>query len=191
VVGALLWIYISRGDDEAARRNARWIALWTTLITSRVSLILAGASIRLSPTSSSSKRAPWLANGHHLPHWVWTAFRCRFVILTTGVDAFLHLRQLEKSITIRGGIHDGVSCSWNADGSAPSRRYDLVVFYCFFPGAADPDVPDHRGVWAARAGFYACPSSSFLYTLLGMSVWDAARAIMCVVLTRHLRIFRL
>ena len=32
VVGALL-IYISRGDDEATRRNSRWIALWTTLIT--------------------------------------------------------------------------------------------------------------------------------------------------------------
>src|SRR5215212_11920133 len=39
VVGALL-IYISRGDDEAARRNSRWIAMWTTLITFALSLIL-------------------------------------------------------------------------------------------------------------------------------------------------------
>ena len=39
VVGAFL-IYVSRGEDEAARRNSRWIALWTTLITFAVSLIL-------------------------------------------------------------------------------------------------------------------------------------------------------
>ena len=32
LVGALL-VYIVRGDDEATRRNSRWIALWTTLIT--------------------------------------------------------------------------------------------------------------------------------------------------------------
>ena len=39
LVGAFL-IYISRGDDKAAQGNARWIALWTTLITFAVSLIL-------------------------------------------------------------------------------------------------------------------------------------------------------
>src|SRR5438045_2346389 len=39
LVGALI-VYLSRGDDEAARRNSRWIALWTTLITFAVSVIL-------------------------------------------------------------------------------------------------------------------------------------------------------
>ena len=29
-----------RGDDEAADRNARWIALWTTLVTFALSLVL-------------------------------------------------------------------------------------------------------------------------------------------------------
>src|ERR1700712_272508 len=38
-LGALV-IYFSRGEDEAARRNSRWIALWTTLVTFAVSLIL-------------------------------------------------------------------------------------------------------------------------------------------------------
>ena len=32
VFGALV-VWINRGDDEAARRNSRWIALWTTLVT--------------------------------------------------------------------------------------------------------------------------------------------------------------
>ena len=38
LVGALL-VYVVRGDDEATRRNSRWIALWTTLITFAVSVI--------------------------------------------------------------------------------------------------------------------------------------------------------
>ena len=37
VLGALV-IYLSRGDDEAAQRNSRWIALWTTVVTFGISL---------------------------------------------------------------------------------------------------------------------------------------------------------
>src|SRR3981189_2484083 len=33
VLGALLVYGLARGNDEAANRNARWIALWTTLLT--------------------------------------------------------------------------------------------------------------------------------------------------------------
>ncbi len=39
-LGALLVYALARGSDEAANRNARWIALWTTLVTFAVSLIL-------------------------------------------------------------------------------------------------------------------------------------------------------
>ena len=39
IVGAV-FLAILRGDDEAARRNARWIALWTSLVTFAVSLVL-------------------------------------------------------------------------------------------------------------------------------------------------------
>ena len=62
VLGALA-IYITRGDDEAARRNARWIALWTTLVTFAVSLILVW---RFDPASADFQfveKASWLANG--------------------------------------------------------------------------------------------------------------------------------
>ena len=62
VVGALL-IYLSRGDDEAARRNARWIALWTTLITFAVSLILVWRFDAALPDFQFVEKAQWLANG--------------------------------------------------------------------------------------------------------------------------------
>ena len=76
-VGALLVYLLARGGDEAANRNARWIALWTTLITFAVSLILVGAlRRRRSPTSSSSKRRR--GSPAALPiTWASTAFRCR------------------------------------------------------------------------------------------------------------------
>ena len=34
------FIFILRGDDGAAMRNARYVALWTTLVTFVVSLLL-------------------------------------------------------------------------------------------------------------------------------------------------------
>jgi len=75
LVGALL-VYASRGDDEAARRNARWIALWTTLITFLVSLILVW---RFDPAQADFQfveKAPWLASAITYT-WAWTAFHCR------------------------------------------------------------------------------------------------------------------
>ena len=37
LVGAL-FIMLMRGEGEAENRNARWVALWTTLITFAISL---------------------------------------------------------------------------------------------------------------------------------------------------------
>src|SRR5262249_58731428 len=39
LVGAL-FIMLMQSDGEAEKRNARWIALWTTLITFAISLIV-------------------------------------------------------------------------------------------------------------------------------------------------------
>lgn len=40
LVGALLIILMIHGDDEVAQRNARWVALWATLVTFVISLLL-------------------------------------------------------------------------------------------------------------------------------------------------------
>ena len=60
VIGALA-IYLTRGDDEAARRNARWIALWTTLVTFAVSLILVWRFDAANPDFQFIEKANWLA----------------------------------------------------------------------------------------------------------------------------------
>jgi NADH-quinone oxidoreductase subunit M len=66
LVGALLMILIVRGDDEAARRNARWIALWTTLVTFACRCPV-GASTRRTRLPVRREGA-WLGGGIILPH---------------------------------------------------------------------------------------------------------------------------
>src|ERR1700722_13880420 len=60
-IGALM-IYLVRGDDEAAQRNSKWIALWTTLVTFAVSLILVFRFDPAQPDFQFVATAPWLAN---------------------------------------------------------------------------------------------------------------------------------
>ena len=75
LVGALFILGL-RSDGEAERRNARWIALWTTLITFAVSLILLYRFDPGSPEFQFVERQPWL--GGTIPTtWASTASRCR------------------------------------------------------------------------------------------------------------------
>ena len=49
-----------RSDGEAEKRNARWIALWTTLITFAISLILLYRFDPSSPEFQFVEKRPWL-----------------------------------------------------------------------------------------------------------------------------------
>ena len=76
LAGALL-IWLSRGDDEAAKGNARWIALWTTLVTFGVSWILVMRFDSVEP-GLPVRRKGAVARARASPTtWAWTAFRCR------------------------------------------------------------------------------------------------------------------
>ncbi len=67
IVGALFLMTL-RGDDEAVQRNARWIALWTTLITFAVSLVMVWR-FDFEFGRISVRRTPTLARRHdHLSH---------------------------------------------------------------------------------------------------------------------------
>jgi NADH-quinone oxidoreductase subunit M len=100
VVGAFL-IYIVRGDDEAARGNARWIALWTTLITFAVSLILVWRFDPAQPDFQFVEKASWLASGITY-HMGVDGISLPFVILTTALMPFCIVASW-KSVTMRVG----------------------------------------------------------------------------------------
>jgi NADH-quinone oxidoreductase subunit M len=83
LVGAL-FIMLMGGEDEAVKRNARWVTLWATLITLAVSLLMAW---RFDPSSAEFQfveRRPWLA-GTIMYHMGVDGISLPFVILTTGL----------------------------------------------------------------------------------------------------------
>jgi len=160
--GALL-IYISRGDDEAARRNSRWIALWTTVITFVVSLILVW---RFDPAQADFQfveKTAWLATGITY-HMGVDGISLPFVILTTALMPFCILASW-KSITMRVREYMMAFLILETLMVGTFSALDLVLFYLFFEGGLIPMFLI-IGVWGGPRRVYAS-FKFFLYTLLG------------------------
>jgi len=160
--GALL-IYISRGEDEAARRNSRWIALWTTVITFVVSLILVW---RFDPAQADFQfveKTAWLATGITY-HMGVDGISLPFVILTTALMPFCILASW-KSITMRVREYMMAFLILETLMVGTFSALDLVLFYLFFEGGLIPMFLI-IGVWGGPRRVYAS-FKFFLYTLLG------------------------
>jgi NADH-quinone oxidoreductase subunit M len=162
VVGALL-IYVVRGDDEAARRNARWIALWTTLITLAVSLILVWRFDPAQPDFQFVERAPWLASsityhmgvdGIALPFVILTTALLPICIIASWKSITLRVREYMIAFLLLETLMVGTFCA-----------LDLVLFYLFFEGGLIPMFLI-IGVWGGPRRVYAS-FKFFLYTFLG------------------------
>jgi NADH-quinone oxidoreductase subunit M len=189
LAGAAL-IFLLRGDDEAAKRNARYIALWTTVITFAISLLLWHD---FDPTTADfqflEKRA-WI--GGAIPYQVGVdGISMLFVILTTFLMPLCILaswKSIEKGVKeymiaflVLETLMVGVFCA-----------LDLVVFYLFFEGGLIPMFLI-IGVWGGKRRVYAS-FKFFLYTLLGSVLmllaimamyWQAGTTDMLVLLTRQ------
>jgi NADH-quinone oxidoreductase subunit M len=162
VVGTLL-IYLLRGDDEAARRNARWIALWTTLITFAVSIILV---LRFDPTQTDFQfveKSNWLAAGITY-HMGVDGISLPFVILTTALMPFCIIASW-KSVTLRVREYMMAFLILETLMVGTFSALDLVLFYLFFEGGLIPMFLI-IGVWGGPRRVYAS-FKFFLYTLLG------------------------
>src|ERR1700757_2892867 len=176
-LGALI-VWISRGDDEAARRNARWIALWTTLVTFGVSLILVW---RFDPAQTDFQfveKTSWLATGITY-HMGVDGISLPFVILTTALMPFCIVASW-KSITVRVREYMMAFLILETLMVGTFSALDLVLFYLFFEGGLIPMFLI-IGVWGGPRRVYAS-FKFFLYTFLGsvlmllaiMSLyWDA------------------
>ena len=82
LIGALF--IASLGDDEAGDRNARWVALWTTLITFAISLILIWRFDPSSPEFQFVEKRPWLGGTITYSMGV-DGISLPFVVLTTAL----------------------------------------------------------------------------------------------------------
>ena len=161
-IGALM-IYLVRGDDEAAQRNSKWIALWTTLVTFAVSLILVA---RFDPAQADFQfveKAPWLANaityhmgvdGISLPFVILTTALMPFCIVASWKSVKMRLREYMMAFLILETLMVGTFSA-----------LDLVLFYLFFEGGLIPMFLI-IGIWGGPRRVYAS-FKFFLYTFLG------------------------
>ena len=157
-----LFIALQR-DDEAGFRNARWAALWTTLITFAISLILLWRFDPSSPDFQFVEKGPWLGGAIGYSMGV-DGISLPFVILTTGLMPICILaswtaiqrRVREYMITflVMEVLMVGTFCA-----------LDLVLFYFFFEGGLIPMFLI-IGVWGGPRRVYAS-FKFFLYTFLG------------------------
>ena len=162
IVGAV-FLAVLRGNDEAAHRNARWIALWTSLVTFAVSLVLL---VQFDPANSGFQfveHHPWLSNtityyvgvdGLSLPFVILTTFLLPVSILASWTSITERVKEYMIAFLLLETLMVGVFVS-----------LDLVLFYLFFEGGLIPMFLI-IGVWGGPRRVYAS-FKFFLYTLLG------------------------
>ena len=162
-VGAVLIYVMARGSDEAANRTARWIALWTTIVTLAVSLILVA---RFDPTNTGFQfveQATWLATGIRY-HIGVDGISLPFVILTTALMPLCIIASW-KSITRRVPAYMMAFLLLETLMTGTFSALDLLLFYVFFEGGLIPMFLI-IGIWGGPRRVYAT-FKFFLYTLLG------------------------
>ncbi|WP_439925720.1 NADH-quinone oxidoreductase subunit M [Nitrobacter sp. JJSN] len=162
-VGAVLIYVMARGGDEAANRTARWIALWTTVVTFAVSLILV---TRFDPTNTGFQfveEANWLATGIRY-HMGVDGISLPFVILTTALMPLCIVASW-KSITRRVPAYMMAFLILETLMIGTFSALDLLLFYVFFEGGLIPMFLI-IGIWGGPRRVYAT-FKFFLYTLLG------------------------
>ena len=186
LLGAIL-IGVLRGDDESAFRNARYIALWTTLITFALSLILWRDFDPLTAQFQFVELRPWLGpisfhmgvDGISLPFVLLTTFLMPLCILASWVAISTRVKEYMIAFLVLETLMLGVFTS-----------LDLVMFYLFFEGGLIPMFLI-IGVWGGQRRVYAS-FKFFLYTLAGsllmllaiMAIyWEAGTTDIPVLLT--------
>src|SRR5262245_55197240 len=83
LVGAL-FILLLPGESEAGKRNARWAALWTTIVTFAVSLMMVARFDGSTPEFQFVENHPWLG-GAITYHMGVDGISFPLIILTTAI----------------------------------------------------------------------------------------------------------
>ncbi len=163
LVGTALLYFVARGDEVTSARTAKWIALWTTIITFAVSVILVLRFDSSQPGFQFVEKAPWLANtityhmgvdGISLPFVILTTALMPFCILASWKSVKMRVREYMMAFLILETLMIGTFSA-----------LDLVLFYLFFEGGLIPMFLI-IGVWGGPRRVYAS-FKFFLYTLLG------------------------
>jgi len=158
LVGALIISLLNR----EAKGNARWIALWTTIVTFLISILI---WVRFDPTNAGFQfveERPWLhgmsfklgVDGISMLFVILTTFLMPLVIIQSWVAIQERVKEYMIAFLVLETLMIGVFCA-----------LDLVLFYVFFEGGLIPMFLI-IGIWGGKERIYAT-FKFFLYTLLG------------------------
>ncbi|NJL09120.1 MAG: NADH-quinone oxidoreductase subunit M [Methylacidiphilales bacterium] len=162
LVGAL-FILLLQGEDERTFSNARWVALWTTVVTFAVSLVLLVQFDPSSPEFQFVETRAWLGpniqyqmgiDGIALPFVILTTFLMPICILASWTSISQRVKEYLVAFLVLETLMIGTFCA-----------LDLVLFYVFFEGGLIPMFLI-IGVWGGKRRIYAA-FKFFLYTFLG------------------------
>lgn len=162
LIGAFI-ILLIKDDNEAAHRNIKNIALFTTLFVFIISLVVWAGFDRSQAGFQMQEKISWLGGGisYHMGvdgisilFVVLTGFLLPFCILASWQTIKDRLKAYMIAFLILETMLIGVFCSLNA-----------VLFYVFFEGSLIP-MFIIIGIWGGPRRVYAS-FKFFLYTLLG------------------------
>jgi NADH-quinone oxidoreductase subunit M len=162
LIGAA-FILLARGPEELVARNARNAALWTTVITFALSLLIWVQFDNSKPGFQLEDSFDWIDAGIRYRMGV-DGISMLFVILTTFLmplcilaswEAIEHrVKEYMLAFLVMETLMIGVFCA-----------LDLVLFYLFFEAGLIPMFLI-IGIWGGKNRIYAT-FKFFLYTLLG------------------------
>ena len=160
----VLFILMLRGAPADVARNARWAALWTSLVVLALSVVLWADFDPTQADFQFVELAPWLPTFHIAYHLGIDGISLFFVLLSTFltpiciVSSWRSVTERVKEYMIAFLVLEtfmvGMFCA-----------LDFVIFYVFFEGVLVPMFLI-IGVWGGPRRVYAA-FKFFLYTFLG------------------------
>ena len=162
LLGAVFIMFAVRGNEPLARGTARWVALWTTIVTFAISLVMVGRFDPASPEFQFTEKLPWLGvafyrmgvDGISLPFVILTTALMPICILASWTAIQKRVKEYMIAFLVLETLMVGTFSA-----------LDLVLFYLFFEGGLIPMFLI-IGVWGGPRRVYAS-FKFFLYTLLG------------------------
>jgi NADH-quinone oxidoreductase subunit M len=167
----VVFIMAIRGDPEVVARNSRAVALWTSLVTFLLSLMVWANFDPAQPGFQLVEKSPWLSglgisyymgiDGISLWFVLLSALLTVLVVIGSWHSVHTRIKEYMIAFLVMDTLMVGVFCA-----------LDIVLFYLFFEAIL---IPMYLiiGIWGGPRRIYAA-FKFFLYTLLGSVLFLAA-----------------
>src|SRR5262245_54952281 len=164
LLGAVLFVLPLRGAPEKVARNARWAALWISLLTFAWSLVVWFGFDRKEAGFQFEEKAEWMQQFGVSYHMGVDGISVMFVLLSTLLTPLCVLASWE-AIQVRVKEYMIAFLVLETLMVGTFCALDFVAFYMFFEGVLIPMFLI-IGVWGGPRRIYSA-FKFFLYTFLG------------------------